>query len=65
MEMQEMKNHKLVDRTLIREGNEIVARCTCGWRSGHFSSMSASVAFQQHQEEMARKGDPVNDEDVA
>lgn len=47
--------HKLVDNTLIREGDGIVAICTCGWRSrGYFSSMSASLTFREHQEGDAR-----------
>ena len=48
--------HKLVDDTLIveRDGNGkalgILARCTCGWTSSHFTSMSASSAFMDHQD---------------
>lgn len=45
--------HKLVDGTLKREPNAIVARCQCGWSSHHFTSLAASAAFQEHQEQCA------------
>ena len=45
-----MAEHKLVGGTLTRNEDGIVARCTCGWSSAHFSSMAASAAFQDHQE---------------
>ena len=45
-----MAEHKLVGGTLTRNEDGIVARCTCGWVSTHFSSMAASAAFQDHQE---------------
>jgi len=46
-----MTKHKLVDDTLIVDNTGIIARCQCGWISrGHFSSMSASVDFQEHLE---------------
>lgn len=41
--------HRLVDDTLTREPEGIVARCVCGWVSRpHFSSMTASLSFQKH-----------------
>lgn len=44
--------HALVDDTLTVEAGGIEARCICGWvSSDHFSSMAASVAFQQHKDE--------------
>ena len=46
-----MSTHKLVNGTLTHDtGGGIVARCTCGWSSEHFSSMAASAAFMDHQE---------------
>jgi hypothetical protein len=46
-----LPGHRLVDDTLTREQDGILARCTCGWSSGgHFSSMAASAAFREHQE---------------
>lgn len=44
--------HKLVNNTLVVERPDgIVARCQCGWVSaGHFSSLAASLAFRDHQE---------------
>lgn len=47
-----MEKHELVDGTLNREHDGIVAYCTCGWFSrGHFSSLAASARFMSHQEE--------------
>lgn len=44
-----MTEHRLVDATLIREGDGIVARCVCGWRTAPcFSSFLASAYFEQH-----------------
>lgn len=55
-----MTQHKLVDGTLYVERDEagvakgIIGRCTCGWNTGHrFTSLSASAAFQDHQEKAA------------
>lgn len=46
-----LTEHKLVDNTLVREGDGIVAICTCGWQSReHFTSLSASLTFREHQE---------------
>lgn len=46
-----MSKHKLVDDTLVRERDGIVAKCVCGWKSRpHFSMMSASAAFMDHEE---------------
>src|SRR5262245_35573097 len=51
----EVQEHKLVGHTLTRDEKGIVAQCVCGWAStGHFSSMAASAAFRQHQDEMAK-----------
>ena len=51
-----MTEHKLVDDTLTVERPQgIVARCTCGWSSSHFSSLAASVAFRDHQDECASR----------
>jgi hypothetical protein len=47
--------HELVNGTLTHAaGGGIVARCTCGWRSEHFSSMAASAAFRDHQSDAIR-----------
>jgi hypothetical protein len=52
--------HQLVDSTLYVERDSdgkalgIVAQCTCGWRSRHFTSFSASAAFQEHKEQAAK-----------
>lgn len=46
-----MTEHKLEGGTLKREKDGIVARCTCGWASYHFSSLTASAAFHHHQEQ--------------
>lgn len=53
--------HKLVDNTLNVEREEngvakgIIGRCTCGWTTGYrFTSLAASVAFRDHQEERRR-----------
>lgn len=49
--------HDLVDRTLIRADDGIVARCTCGWVSrGYFTILTASGAFRDHQEAEAADG---------
>lgn len=49
-----MTEHKLVDETLKRESTGIAARCECGWVSaGHFSSLGASAAMQDHKEQCA------------
>lgn len=43
--------HELKDGTLKSErGKGIVAYCTCGWSSIHFSSLAASAAFRDHQD---------------
>lgn len=55
---QDMSNHQLVNGTLVREPSGIVARCICGWSSSHFSSMSASCAFRDHQEAHENREDP-------
>lgn len=50
--------HKLIGDTLQREGPGVAARCTCGWTSGgHFSSLAASAAMTDHQEQ-ARRSPP-------
>lgn len=50
--MTDLAEHKLADGTLRREEQGIVGRCTCGWSTGYrFSSLAASAAFQEHQEE--------------
>lgn len=52
----ENMRHELIDGTLVHEkGRGIVARCICGWSSEHFSSLSASAAFMEHQEEVERQ----------
>jgi hypothetical protein len=44
--------HELVNGTLTREDDGIMARCTCGWSTrGRFSSFAASASFQEHQEQ--------------
>lgn len=41
--------HKLKDDTLTVESDGIKAECTCGWITrGRFSSMVASLAFEDH-----------------
>lgn len=46
-----MTEHRLVNGTLTRSASGIAAVCMCGWKSGgHASSLSASSAFQDHQE---------------
>lgn len=46
-----MTEHKLIDNTVKREKEGIAARCQCGWVSGgHFSSLGASAAMQDHRE---------------
>lgn len=48
--------HELVDGTLTRSASGIAAICTCGWRSaGHFTSLAASCAFRDHQEQQAKQ----------
>lgn len=50
-----MTEHNLVDGALKVQEGGIVARCKCGWVSrGHFSSLAASAAFMDHQEECAK-----------
>jgi hypothetical protein len=50
-----MIEHALVDDALTVENGGIAARCKCGWVSrGHFSSLAASAAFQEHIEELRR-----------
>lgn len=40
---------------LQRDQDGITARCTCGWVSrGHFTSLMASAAFREHQEQATR-----------
>lgn len=54
--MTDTTEHKLVDDTLKREGDGITARCQCGWASGgHFSSLGAAAAMQDHKESCAEK----------
>lgn len=47
-----MPDHRLVNSTLtVEKGQGILARCVCGWSSaGHFTSLAASSAFQDHKE---------------
>lgn len=46
--------HKLVnDELAAAEPYGVVARCTCGWESIHFSPAAASAAFMEHQEQAA------------
>ena len=63
--------HQLVNGTLWRKDDGIHALCTCGWDSGpRFSSMLASVAFEDHREEQTADkiegmgGDAVLDRNV-
>lgn len=43
--------HKLVGGTLKNEPEGIIARCVCGWSSGHrISSFAASAAMMAHKE---------------
>jgi len=50
-----LDRHWLMGETLTREHDGILARCICGWTSrGHFSSMAASAAFQNHLDDMTR-----------
>lgn len=52
--------HKLVDGTLYRMKDGIVATCTCGWTSGpRFTSLTASALFLGHQEEAERNAKPM------
>jgi len=53
-----MQKHQLVDGTLKRDEGGITARCVCGWTSSHWSSLSASAAFRDHQEECAARSKP-------
>lgn len=52
-----MAEHKLIDDgTLVTTDQGISARCECGWSSGgHFSSLAASAAYQDHKEAEADK----------
>lgn len=48
-----MTRHRLINDTLTveRDKGGIFARCVCGWHSGpHFTSLSASSAFEDHKE---------------
>jgi hypothetical protein len=59
--------HKLINDTLTRESDGIIARCVCGWTSRpHFSSMAASAEFREHLEQVTPKlGDgPIEDQYV-
>jgi hypothetical protein len=52
--MKLIEQHDLIDGTLKREREGIVARCRCGWTSGgHFSSLAASAAMRDHKENCA------------
>lgn len=54
-------DHKLVDGTLKRDDKGITARCDCGWVSGgHFTSLAASAAMMDHQEQEAEKAKASN-----
>lgn len=44
------REHKLEGGMLKRTGNGVVASCTCGWVSSHFTSLAASAEFMDHQE---------------
>jgi hypothetical protein len=47
--------HKLVNNTLTAEKDSIVAYCVCGWASRPcFSSLMASVEFDNHKEHYHR-----------
>jgi len=47
--------HRLVGGVVTIEDDGIMARCTCTWVSrGHFSSLAASAAFQNHLDDVAR-----------
>jgi hypothetical protein len=53
-----MDEHKLIGNTLYVErepdgtAKGIIGRCTCGWNTGYrFTSLTASAAFQDHQEQ--------------
>ena len=48
-----IEDHKLIGNTLKVEEGHIVARCTCGWSSTHFSSLAASAAMMEHKEKHA------------
>lgn len=56
-----MTTHRLVDDTLVVERDSegkalgIVAECTCGWRSRHFTSFTASAAFRDHKEQKQKE----------
>lgn len=50
-----MSEHRLVNNTLTRKPGGIVAKCTCGWTSEHFTSLSASAAFLNHVEQQQKK----------
>lgn len=54
--MKTKSKHKLVDGTLIRESDGVVAICICGWKSKpYFTSFSCSAAFMTHQESNEEK----------
>lgn len=52
------EQHRLINDTLVREKDGIVAHCICGWSSRpHFSSLSASAAMQDHKEHPEKQDD--------
>jgi hypothetical protein len=61
--------HRLKNHTLTLAHNDagncigVLAECVCGWQSIHFSSFSASVAFQSHCE--AQRGKDITDPDLS
>lgn len=49
-------DHRLIGGRLSGEDKGVIARCECGWDSGHrISSFAASNAFSDHQD-TARRG---------
>jgi hypothetical protein len=58
--LERVVNHELIDGTLVTEKGGIFARCVCGWVSGpHISSIVASAAFMDHQNELLQLCDDV------
>jgi hypothetical protein len=58
-----MTEHRLIDDTLVREADGIVARCICGWVSrGHFTSLSASADFWNHRDAANPDDEPDGDD---
>jgi hypothetical protein len=53
--------HRLKDGTLKRVEGGILAECECGWTSMHFTSLSASAMFQDHQESAEKHDDALLD----